>query len=207
MNKLLHNNAQTARALELYGKAKGFALTIERVNRDNKLHTQYTANSLIGMQSLPILLLSNRAYITTTHSIIDYIEATRRGNKIFCSDPSPNPEQVATVHLIIRAIQNHLYLESLSKPAVAHDVVTEWHRIFDEFFSAIHNDGQAFLDENGFSILDCFFYPVTSMHLSMLPSSDTKDSIQTYRERVLSRTEFSDNPDRNPDIWNDNDEL
>jgi glutathione S-transferase len=201
MNKLLHDDPQTAYALELYGKAKGLAITLEQVDADDKLHTQFTGNALIGMRSLPKLLLSNQAYITTTHSIIDYIEATRRGNKVFCSDPSPNPEQVATVHLIIRTIQNLLYVDTERPTSL--DKLIEWKRLFDEFFSAVRYEDQQFLDENGFSIVDCFFFPVTNMRIAIATDAKDKDALHTYRERVLSRTEFAAEPDRNPDIWND----
>jgi glutathione S-transferase len=201
MNKLLHNNPQTAYALELYGKAKGLTLTLERVDEDNRLHTQYTDNLLIGMKSLPILLLSNRAYITTTHSIIDYIESTHRGNKIFCSDPSPNPEQIATVHLIVRAIQTHLYTDA-GQPASL-DKLLNWQALFNDFFGSVLNDGQQYLDGNGFSIIDCFFYPATNMRLALHTDPAYKNALHAYRERVLSRTEFADDPARNPDIWNE----
>jgi glutathione S-transferase len=201
MNKLLHNDPQTAYALELYSKAKGLEITSEQVDADNKLHTQYTDNALIGMQSLPILLLSNQAYVTTTHSIVDYIEATRRGNKVFCSDPSPNPEQIATVHLIIRAIQNHLYT-NVARP-VSLDKLMQWKHLFDDFFSAVRFEGQQFLDENGFSIVDCFFYPATNMRIAMATDAKDKDALHTYRERVLSRTLHATDNTRNPDIWNE----
>lgn len=184
----------TATALSLYAAAKGIPLTTEHLNTDNHLHREYTHNPMIGTRSLPIMLLANGACVATTHSIIDYIEATRKTPRILSPDPSPNPEQIATIHLYIRAIQNNLYINAERVNA------NNWMAMFTDFFDDIRN-GRRYIHESGFSILDCFFYPATSIYMTAAIHPSDKAILLSYQERVLSHT----NPQDLHNSWDDND--
>jgi glutathione S-transferase len=202
MNKLLHNDPMTAEALALYAGVKGLDLVTERIDPNNTQHQEYLGNCMIGAQSLPIMLLANGSVIATTHSIIDYIEATRKAPRILSTDPTPNPEQIATIHLFISAIQHNLYINANGASSKkTHD---NWRTQFAQFFINIL-EGQQFITDTGFTILDCFFFPATNVYLAIANQDKPHDKriMHSYRERVMHRTLLASDPNRNPAIWED----
>lgn len=200
MNRLLHTDIMTAEALRLYASAKNLQLEPELALASNPLHHKYLSNPMIGAASLPIMLLHNGTCIATTRSIIDYLEATRRIPKILSADPSPNPAQIAAIHLVISAIQRTLYLI----PDKA--TTTQWAETFVDFYDGIRS-GQSFLEAGGFSVLDCFFYPAAGIYLTALrPTDRDAEILHNYRDRVLSKTVFSHDPAYNLELMEFDDE-
>jgi glutathione S-transferase len=146
------------------------------------------------------MIINEAQCITTTRGIVDYIEATRRTPRLLTPDLSPSPLQVNAVHIVISAIQANLYINPL-RPTTLEDR-RAWAEVFTGFFDPIH-EGQMFLDEEGFSVLDCFFYPATSVYLPLADLDSHKIAVLDYRERVESRTIYAGDPTRNPDNWSD----
>jgi glutathione S-transferase len=204
MNKLLHDDQMTAEALALYAGVKGLNLVTEQIDHNNTQHQESLRNCMIGPQSLPIMLLANGSVIATTHSIIDYIEATRKAPRILSTDPTPNPEQVATIHLFINAIQRNLYINAHTLPANPKKAHDTWITQFALFFINLL-EGQQFIADTGFSILVCFFFPATNIYLAIADQAKPHDKcvLHSYRERVMHRTLYASDPNRNPAIWED----